>query len=94
MPNLFHIVPIRDNTMLDGVSEGEDSSLGLGFISNIRVLLSHTDHDTLMSWASNDGRENGSWGIIPSKSGLAHTGAIVNDQSSNFVVTHFDWVGF
>merc|ERR1719410_2615665 len=49
MPDLLHVIPVGDNTMLDGVFQGEDSSLGLGLISNIRVLLSHTNHDTLMS---------------------------------------------
>jgi hypothetical protein len=43
-----------------------------------------------MTRASNNGREDGPWRIIPCKTGLAHTGSIVNDQSGNFVVTHFD----
>merc|ERR1719348_2263719 len=35
--------------MLNGVLEGEDTSLGLGFISNIGILLSHTNHHTLVT---------------------------------------------
>jgi hypothetical protein len=33
--------------VLNGVLQGEDTPLGLGLISNIGILLSHTDHDTL-----------------------------------------------
>jgi hypothetical protein len=32
--------------VLDGVSQGEDTTLGLCFITDIRVLLTHTNHDT------------------------------------------------
>ena len=66
---LLHIVPVGDNSVLDGVLQCEDTSLALSFISNIGVLLSHTDHDTLMSWTSNDGREDSSGSIVSSKSG-------------------------
>jgi hypothetical protein len=41
-----------------------------------------------MSWAADDGREDGSWGIVSGESGFAHTGAIVYNKSGNFVVTH------
>merc|ERR1712038_434360 len=43
VPDLLHVVPVGDDTVLDGVLQGEDTSLGLSFISNIGVLLSHTD---------------------------------------------------
>jgi hypothetical protein len=46
----------------------------------------------LMPWASNNGGEHGPRGVIPGESGLAHTGSIVNNQSGNFVVTHFELV--
>merc|ERR1719367_1988558 len=51
MPDLLHVIPVGDNTVLDGVLQGEDTSLGLGLVSNIGVLLSHSNHDTLMTWA-------------------------------------------
>merc|ERR1719270_769038 len=54
MPNLFHVVPVRDDSMFNGVFQCEDTSLGLGFISNIGVFLSHTNHDTLVPWPTND----------------------------------------
>merc|ERR1712151_1252316 len=57
MPDLLHIIPVGDDTVFNGVLQGEDTSLGLSFISNIGILLAHTDHDTLMTGASNNGRE-------------------------------------
>ena len=48
MPDLFHIVPVGDDSVFNWVLQGKDTSLGLGFISDIGVLLSHTDHDTLL----------------------------------------------
>merc|ERR1711868_85054 len=34
--------------LFHGVFQGEDTSLGLSFISNIGILLTHTNHDTLV----------------------------------------------
>ena len=47
MPNLLHVIPVGNNAVLDGVLQCEDTPFGLGFISNIGVLLSHANHDTL-----------------------------------------------
>ena len=89
MPDLLHAIPVGDYAMLDGVLQGKDTSLGLSLISNIGILLSHTNHDTLVTGPSNNGWEDCAGSIISSKSGLAHARAIVNNKSSNFVVTHF-----
>merc|ERR1711902_227758 len=88
VPDLLHVIPVGDDSVLYGVLEGEDTSLGLSLISNIGILLSHTDHDTLVSWSSNNGWEDSSGSIISSKSSFAHAGAIVNNQSCNVFVTH------
>merc|ERR1711971_1039146 len=88
MPDLLHIIPVGDDTVFNGVFQGKDTSLGLSFISNIGILLSHTDHDTLMTRASNNGREDSPGGIISSESGLAHARAIVYDKSGGIFVTH------
>jgi len=74
--------------VLDGVLQGEDTSLGLGLVADVGVLLSHTDHDSLVTGATDDGGEDGPGGVVSGETGLAHAGAIVNDQSSNVVVTH------
>jgi hypothetical protein len=86
MPDLLHIVPVGDDTVLDGVLEGEDTTLGLGLITDIRVLLTHANHDTLVTRASDDGRENSSGGIITSKASLAHAGTVINNERSYFVL--------
>merc|ERR1712027_159187 len=88
MPDLFHIIPVGDDTVFNGVFQGKDTPLGLSFISNIGILLTHTDHDALMSWASNNGWEDSPGGVITSESSLAHAGAIVNNQSGGIFVTH------
>merc|ERR1712200_299788 len=81
VPDLLHIIPVGDDTVLNGVLQGEDTSLRLGFISNIGILLTHTDHDTLVAGTANNGGEDGSGSVISGETGLAHAGAIVNNKS-------------
>merc|ERR1719158_609591 len=88
MPDLLHIIPVGDDTVFNGVLQGEDTSLGLSLITDIGILLSHTDHDALMSGASNNGWEDSPGGVITSESSLAHAGAIVDNQSGGIFVTH------
>ena len=78
MPDLLHIIPVGDNSMLDWVLQGEDTSLALSLIANIAVFLSHTDHDTLMSGTSYDGGEDSTRSIISSEASLVNTRPIVN----------------
>merc|ERR1719297_459254 len=92
VPDLLHIIPVGNDSMLNRVLEGKDTSLGLGLISNIGILLSHTNHHTLMAGTANNGGKDSSGSIISSKSSLAHAGAIVNNQSSNVFVTHLDLI--
>ena len=72
-----------------GVLQGEDTSLGLSLISNKGVLGVHTDHDTGVAGAANNGEEDSTRGIITSKSGFAHTGSIIHNKGLNFVIAHF-----
>jgi len=44
MPNLLHIVPVCDDTVLDGVLEGQNSAITLRFVTDVRVLGSHSCH--------------------------------------------------
>merc|ERR1712038_1000847 len=74
MPDLLHVIPVSDDSVFNWVLQGEDTSLGLGLITNIGVLLSHTDHDTLVPWATNDGWEDSPGGVITGETGLAHAG--------------------
>jgi hypothetical protein len=92
MPDLLHIIPVGDDTVFNGVFQGEDTSLALGFISYVGVFLTHTDHDTLVTWAANDGWEYGAGSVISGKTGLAHTGTIVHYERCYIIVTHFGFV--
>ena len=87
---LLHVIPVGDDSMLDGVLEGEDSSLALGLVSHVGVLLSHAHHHSLMARASHDGGEDSPGGVISSKPSLAHTRSIVYYQRGYIVVTHLD----
>jgi hypothetical protein len=65
----------------------------LGFIANIAILLTHTNHDTLVLGTTNDGWEDGSWSIITSETGFAHTGTVVAyERCYFFFVAHFRFV--
>merc|ERR1711964_127442 len=88
VPDLLHVIPVGDDSVLNGVLEGKDTSLGLSLISNIGILLSHTNHHTLVAGTDNNGGEDSTGSIISSESSLAHAGAIVNNKSSNVLVTH------
>jgi hypothetical protein len=35
VPDFFHIVPVGDNTVFDRVLESQDTTFGLGFISDV-----------------------------------------------------------
>merc|ERR1719233_1641019 len=88
VPDLLHVIPVSDDSMLHRVLEGKDTSLGLGLISYIGILLSHTNHHSLVARTTNNRGENSAGSIISSKSCLAHTRAIVNNKGSNVFVTH------
>merc|ERR1712134_92445 len=88
VPDLLHVIPVGDDSVLHGVLEGEDTPLGLGLVTYIGVLLSHAHHDTLVPGAANNGGEDSPGGVISSEASLAHAGAIVNNKSSNVLVTH------
>merc|ERR1712123_352767 len=89
VPDLLHIVPVGDDSVFNRVLEGKDTSLGLCLISNIGILLSHTNHHSLVTRTANNGGKDGTGSIISSETSLAHAGAIVTDKSSNVFVTHF-----
>merc|ERR1719376_1981611 len=74
VPDLLHVIPVGDDSVLNGVLEGKDTSLGLGLISNIGILLSHTNHHTLVAGTSNNGGEDSARSVISGKSSFAHAG--------------------
>merc|ERR1719191_1260979 len=91
VPDFLHIVPVCDDAVLDGVFEGEDTTLTLSLVTNIGVLLSHTNHHTQVTWAADDGWEDSAGSVVSGEPGLAHTGTVVAYQGGYIfflVVTH------
>merc|ERR1712039_670900 len=86
VPDLLHVVPVGHDSVLDGILQGEDSSLGLGLVSDIGVLLSHTNHHALVSWSTHNRREDSSRSIVSGETSLAHAGAVVDNKGSNFII--------
>ena len=47
-----------------------------------------TGYPHLVAGTSNNGGEHSPGGVVSGEAGLAHAGAIVNDQSGDLIVTH------
>merc|ERR1719494_34654 len=73
MPDFLHVVPVSDDSVFDRVFEGEDTSLALSFVPNVRIFLSHPPHPTLVTRTSHDRGEHSSRGIISGETRFAHT---------------------
>jgi hypothetical protein len=90
VPDLLHIVPVGHDSVLDGVLEGKNTTLGLSLIANIGILLSHANHDTLVARATHKGGENCARSIVTGETSLNHTGAVVDDKSCYFFFSHVE----
>jgi hypothetical protein len=88
MPDSLHIIPVVNDTVLDGILEVEDTSLGLGLVSDISFFAVHTNHYTWVLGSSDDSGETTSWCIISSNTGFALTGSIINNNCS-LIFSHF-----
>merc|ERR1712045_429533 len=60
VPDLLHVIPVGDDSVLNGVLQGKDTPLGLGLVTDISVLLSHTDHDSLVAGTADNGGKDSS----------------------------------
>eukprot|EP00759_Apiculatamorpha_spiralis_P020772 PhF_6_TR26061/c8_g1_i1/m.36740 len=89
MPDLLHIVPGSHDTVLDGVADQQDTTLGLGVVTNVVVLLGGSQHGLLLLRAANNRREHSAWGIITGESGLHHTGSVVAHDGLLVITVHF-----
>ena len=56
VPNLLHVVPVGNDTVLNGVAKGKDTTLGLSLVTDVGVLLTHTNHDTKIANIVSDDR--------------------------------------
>ena len=87
VPDLLHVVPVGHDAVLDGVLEGQDTSLGLGLVTHVGVLLPHAHHHTGVAGTADDGGEDSAGRVITSETSLAHARAVIDNKSLNFV-TH------
>jgi len=85
MPNLFHVIPVGNDTVLDGIFQSQNTPLALCFIANVTVFLVHANHDSRHFRTTYDGREDSSGGIVAGETCLDHTAAIVAHEGRNFV---------
>merc|ERR1719309_1356176 len=92
VPDLLHVIPVGDDSVFNGVLEGHDTSLALGFITYIGILLTHADHDTLVTGTANNGWEDSPGSVITGEAGFDHARAIVTDKGALFFVTHGVWL--
>ena len=81
MPDLLHVVPVVDDTVLDGVVELENTSLLLGLLTNVAVLLLGGGDNRLLLGVTNNGWERALGGLFGLETGLAHTGSVINNNS-------------
>merc|ERR1719153_1523319 len=72
MPDFLRVVPRGDDTVLDGVFHAKDTSLGLGLVADVGVLVAHTDHDSRVLGSADDGREYGARSVVSGEAGLDH----------------------
>jgi hypothetical protein len=87
MPDLLHVIPVVDDTVLNGVAELKDSLLCLGFLPDIAIFV-HADHDVLVFGSAHHRREGRSGGIISGKTSFAHSRSVVNYHRHSFLFTH------
>merc|ERR1740116_167396 len=86
VPHLLHVVPVVHDAVLHRVFQRQNTPLCLRLISDVAVLLPHSHHHALMTWASHNRWKHRSGRIISGESSLHHTGSIVNHTSCGFLV--------
>mmetsp|Transcript_813 Transcript_813/g.1942 ORF Transcript_813/g.1942 Transcript_813/m.1942 type:complete len:200 (-) Transcript_813:54-653(-) len=91
MPDLLHIIPVCNNSVLDRIFQSQHTSLRLGFVSDISIALLHTDHDTRLTGTSDKRWEHRTGSVVSGKSGFAHSGTIVNDKGGDVFVFGHGW---
>ena len=84
VPDLLHIIPVGDDAVLDGVLQRQHTSLGLSLVAHEVILVLHTDHVHGVLGTTDDGGEDSARSIISSKTGLAHTGTVIDHNTLDF----------
>mmetsp|Transcript_15270 Transcript_15270/g.39697 ORF Transcript_15270/g.39697 Transcript_15270/m.39697 type:complete len:201 (+) Transcript_15270:994-1596(+) len=86
VPDLLHVVPVGHDAVLDRVLEREDATLRLRLVADVRVLLAHADHHAGLARAANDGREDGTRGVVTGEAGLAHSRPVVHNERGDLII--------
>lgn len=90
MPDLLHVVPVADDSVLDGVLEGQDTPLGLRLVADVGILLPHPHHHTGVARAPNDAGEDGPRSVVAGEPSLDHASSVVADEGLDILsVSHF-----
>ena len=88
VPDLLHVVPVRDDTVLDRVLDQQDTTLRLCVVANVGLLLCRPHHGGGSLRAPHDGGEHGTRGVIPGEPGLHHPGPVVAHDRLLVIVRH------
>ena len=88
VPDLLHVVPGGNDTVGDRVLEVEDTTLGLGLVTDVHVLVLGTNHGRLDLRAADDGREDSAGSVVTGESGLDHSGAVVHHEGGLVFLSH------
>jgi len=80
MPDLLHVIPVVDDTVLNWIVELENTSLFLGLLTNITIVLLGSTNLDLMLGVTNDGWERAFGGLFGFETGFAHTGSIIDNN--------------
>lgn len=56
--DLFHIIPVCNDTVFNRIFESQNASFGLCFVTNECVLMTHPNHNALVSWTPNNAGED------------------------------------
>ena len=71
MPDFFHVVPIRDDTVLNGILQRQNATLALRLVTDITILLVHTDNDAWHLGPADNRTEYSARCIVTSETSLA-----------------------
>mmetsp|Transcript_14328 Transcript_14328/g.35454 ORF Transcript_14328/g.35454 Transcript_14328/m.35454 type:complete len:204 (+) Transcript_14328:255-866(+) len=82
VPDLLHVIPVSDDTVLEGVLDDQNSTSGHGGVTDIVVLLAGTNHDALLLRNTDDSGKDGFRGVFAGNAALAAARSIVNNDGS------------
>lgn len=85
-PDLLHVVPVHDCSVLDWIGELQNTTLGLGFVADVDLLGISTLHGDFVLWTTDDGWEDGTGCVVSGETGLGHTGSVIDNDGLSFDV--------